>query len=174
VAREQPYVEGRYTGFSYADCGLFDPDACGRPLQVVNSPTCAFNYGVGKLSTLRIQRGVLVGSRGRDDWTTAFAGATSIAILGTDDYARDAIDRLRGYGEAQPSGDLPETRLPRTFWRKLRRVEESYARTHDEQATADELGISRKKVHHWRATAKRLRELGIDGRMPCPRPSGAG
>jgi hypothetical protein len=60
-----------------------------------------------------------------------------------------------------------ETRLPDRYWEKLRRVEESYARTHDEQATADELGQSVTVVRHRLAIAKRLRELGVDGRIAC-------
>jgi dipeptidyl aminopeptidase/acylaminoacyl peptidase len=165
----------RYVAYFYFDCGEYNADGtdCGEPVSVFSDPTCqaysAANNLPNDLGTARMHRhrGALVTQRRSDGAMYIYTGRITVAVRGPNHHPDALVDRLRRSGEEAVAGGLPEARLPDGLWKRLHAAEESYARTHDEVATADELGISVTHVRHRLRAARRLRELGVDGRTRC-------
>ena len=166
-------VRSRLTGFSYADCGYFQPAMCGDGGGLMNSPGCAWVGALffkGRARHLSLRRGALVSDPGPEyyagDDTIVYTGRTTIRLYDSAD-----VWRLRRVpDDGPPTARLPEAAFPEWFYEALREVEESYARTHDYEATAEELGITPAQARHRRSLGRKLRELGVDDRQECPAP----
>jgi hypothetical protein len=163
-------------GISYYDCGRFFRRLCGPMLGVGSQSLCPsgrfspagylLDHAVPE--NLSIRGGVLVDQPKSDTGPTAYAGRTEIQldrVVGAS--LEETLAALRRAGRREPA-PLPPTGFPDWFWSALREVEESFARTHDERATAEELGLQRWQVSSRRGLAKRLRELGVDRHLDCP------
>ena len=167
-----------YVNYTYYDCGEYNPNACGEPTDVFNDTTCdELAYSIAYSSNLPAyigtsrltqRRGALVSVR-KDKPTRVyvFTGGTTITFSGQIGDPAALVDALRRTRETEPVGHFPEPLFPREMWKRLREAEESYARTHDEEATARELDIPVRYVKQRLRVAKRLRQLGINGRQRC-------
>jgi Tol biopolymer transport system component len=164
----------RYVSYWYYDCGEYRPAACGEPVSVVSDTTCLQFAMVNDLpadigtSTLRLRRGALVSQRDDDSPVHVFTGRVTVTISGQTTDPGGLVDALRRSGDDAPAARFRAPLFPAEMWKRLREAEESFARTHDEEATAEELGIRPSQVRHRLRLARRLRELGVDGRMRCP------
>jgi hypothetical protein len=162
-----------YFGLSYNDCGFYDPARCGETVGVTSNSTCASDvYSTSYAlmneaipSHLSVRHGVLVsdpGPRGGDP--QLYAGRTTIELYTVGVEA--AFQRLKRLRESLPA-QLPATALPDWLWAKLRAVERSYNRTHDDAATGAELHITKREAKTRRLLAKRLRELAVTAELNC-------
>jgi hypothetical protein len=161
-------------GLAYADCGYFQPRRCGDTIIVDSDDACERSqYGpLTSLSDrtaagdLRVEDGVLLRSDDPGGSLQAYAGPTTISVVSYAGRAGALFAHLRRLDP--PAGERPPpSAFPHWFWRRLQRVEDSYARTHDDAKTAAELGLRPWQVKSRRRLAKRLRELGIDARFTC-------
>lgn len=161
-------VRSRFAIFGYGDCGYYTPERCGRGGYVGDFRTCSDAGELldldGKPRDLTVRRGALVHYPAAYPYGSAivFTGVTTLE-LDNPSYLR----RVRPYPSDRAVDRLPAARLPEWFWDDLERTEESYERTHSEEATAKELGLSRKQVRQRLGLADRLRKLGVDGRIEC-------
>lgn len=164
----------RWASYWYFDCGEYDPFDCGEPADAINDATCQQVAQANNLpddlgtSRLELRRGALVALRKESPARVyVFAGTTTITLSGPIEDPDALVDALRRTGESEPSGDLPAPVFPGRMWKRLEDAEDAYARTHDEQAAAEELGIPRTDLRQRLRVAKRLRKLGVDGRARC-------
>lgn len=168
---------GGYAEIGWGDCAFFDPHRCHGYLDLVNYAAC---WQAGNLLLrgvprhLSLRRGALVTNPTPfyGDFPSVYTGRAVI-------WLRSGLrhfGQLRRWPDKTPPAKgepLPAAAFPKWFWHKLREVEESYARTHDESETAHEVGIERKAVHRRRGLARRLRQLGVHDVLPhCPKPPG--
>jgi hypothetical protein len=164
-------VRSRFAGFGYGDCGFWTRRRCGDGGYLVDGRLCSNASELldtdGRSRNLSIRRGALVYSPAPypDGSTSVYTGITAIEL-----GRRNDLWRLRLYPRRAPDpAPLPAPRLPSWLWDALERTERSYERTHDESATARQLGLTRKDVHHRLRVAHRLRVLHVDGREDCAR-----
>jgi WD40-like Beta Propeller Repeat len=161
-------VRSRFAIFGYGDCGFYTPERCGRGGYIGDFRACSHAGELldldGKPRDLTVRRGALVHYPAAYPYGSAivFTGVTMLE-LDNPSYLR----RVRPYPSDEPVDRLPPARMPEWFWDDLERTEESYGRTHSEEATAEELGLSRKQVRQRLALADRLRKLRVKGRIEC-------
>lgn len=159
--------------FQYWDCGFWTPARCGRSTGVTSTSACRVAWLPlyhGRARNYSRRRGALLVTTGlqRDD-PTMFTGATYLYLPDV----TPSVGRLRPYPRTKPVDRLPAPAFPDWFWRNLREVKDSYARTHDTAATASELGLRESAVKRRLAVARRLRKLHVhDVLAGCPEPPG--
>jgi dipeptidyl aminopeptidase/acylaminoacyl peptidase len=159
-------------GLSYNDCRFFFPGRCIETPAVESKPTCEaadFLLRSATPSRLVMRRGAVahIPGLGYDpDGAYVYAGDTTVNLSIENAYTKEGLALLAPLHE-RPAGDLPATAFPRYFWRALKRAEDDYGRTRDYDATARNLGIPRSAVKRRVGLAKRLRKLGVDGRLEC-------
>ena len=160
-----------YFGLSYNDCRFFFPGRCIETPAVETEPTCDVATRLlqqGKASHLVMRRGAVtsIPGLGYPEGAYVFTGDTTVNLDIEGPHLREALELLAPLHE-RAQGDLPATAFPRSFWRALKRAEDDFERTHDYDETARNLGLPRSAVKRRVAIAKRLRRLGVDGRLDC-------
>lgn len=166
-----------YADLAWGDCSYFEHERCGPGAQITSYGACGQVSNLllrGGPRAMSLRRGALVVNPTPfyGDFPSVFTGRGVIWFSSGFAY----IDPLRRWpDEARPPAGrrLPPAAFPEWFWRKLAEAEDSYERTGDEDASAEELGISRRAVERRVGMARRLRELGVHDRLRhCAKPPG--
>ena len=157
--------------FGYHDCGRFDPNDCGAFLNVENLDLCVGARYMKGLGPLTIVRGALLHRTGDDEISASdlFTGRTRVRLDTASGHAPPAgvVDWLRRVQEASPPDRLPDTRMPRGFWRELTSVAAAYRRLGSARAVAGRLGLRPREVSRRLALGRRLAKLGVKRRLAC-------
>lgn len=172
------YVGRRATFFGYDDCASFSPRDCGPIVDLQNRPVCAQTLlpQAGAADRLVKRRGALVAYSGFLGGLKAYTGRTEAKIY----LSGPAPERLRFRGhlrvfrrlrrvqESEPSATLRQPAIPRPLFRRLRRAEDAYLEAGSIAAAADDLGMSKGRLHHLLRLFRALDRFGDPHVIRCP------
>ncbi|MFL5885802.1 MAG: hypothetical protein ACJ77M_12095 [Thermoleophilaceae bacterium] len=156
--------------YDYGDCGSFDPAGCPESVDIGNRWVCSKDAQVlseFNARSLKLARGALLYKFLEPDADVQmYTGTTIVSVSPA--RLETVLDQLRPANSEQPfQGNFPPPRLPDSVWRQIDPVEAAFNRLHSVKRVARKLHHGAYYVRSRLAVGKRLRELGVTGRVHC-------
>lgn len=140
----------------YGTCKATGENGCTPPLEIQTTSICDRNALLLDVRPIRrfTTRGVEVLDYGEDRLELGTA-TTNVAVFAKARLARRAIGALRPLDQPRHA-TLPAPRYPRYYLAQLRRVDDTYARTHSLSGVRAALGISKSAARFELGLARQL------------------